>query len=87
VQRLDGVDVPEPRHHLLIQERRLQRRALAGAGPRQRAGVEARRERLRPEPAQRRVAIEPLVRTRSMNPNRARIVEDDVGADARWNTT
>ena len=79
VQRLDGVDVSESRHDLLIEQRRLERRALARARPRQRLGVEGRRQRLGAEPAQRRGA-DPASRSHEVHePEPPRIVEDDLG--------
>jgi len=77
VQGLARVDVAQPGHDPLIQQRRLERRLLSAAGPRQCRGIEVVRERFQSEPAQRRMCVLRVGRNQVHHAEPAWIVEDD----------
>ena len=75
VQRLAHIDVAEARHDLLVRQRRLQRRLLARAGPRQHRAVERIAERLGAERLDHRVLVQVGARDQPHVAETARIVE------------
>ena len=75
MQRLADVNVAEPGDDALVQQRRLQARLLALAGPRQHRGVEGVAERLGAEPVEQRLGIELCARHDLHRAEAARIVE------------
>ena len=80
MQRLACVDVAEAGDHPLIEQRRLERRALAGAGARERGAVERGIERLGTHRAERAMARQLARRHEIHHPEAARVVEDHRGA-------
>ncbi len=77
VERLAHIDVAEARHHLLVQQRRLQGGAPVGAGPRQIVGVEGIAQGLGAEIAQQRMGVQPVIGHHEDGPEPTRIVEGD----------
>ena len=80
MQRLAHIDVAEAGHDLLVGQRRLEARRLAGAGARQHGRVERSVERLGPDLPHQRMLGELIGRHQQHQPEAARIVEDDAGA-------
>ena len=75
-QRLADIDVAKPRHHALIEQRRLQAGLLVGAGVRQHRRIEFIAERLGAEPLQQRLFLDLVAGDDLHVAEAARIVED-----------
>jgi hypothetical protein len=87
VQRLDHVDVAQTGDDPLIQQRRLERGALAGARSGQRGGVERVRERLGTERPNGGCRSSSPGGTRSITPKRLGSLKTTSAPESRWKIT